>query len=343
MSLLRIHGFTVALALRLTVATLLVLPLAARAAPDKADEDDEAPAQAPLTVGSMAIASDSALAVEAMAVDIGIDQVTYAYRLHNKGAAKLSLAASVALPDLEVNNEGSTVYALPAQTPENPINLTVKSDDKPVALTVNTQAIALGVDRLAALKAENMPLLPFGDAIDKALSSAKPESLTRLEQLGLVTPRDPTQPDTPVIADWSLHTVLSWTQDIAPSATTNVVVAFAPVKATYTVDAASLSGFDALKQQVCLTPQIMSAAKALVKGKGATISVADITLANDGPARWLDNPVATVAVRRPTPNSVVAFCGMDAATANQPVVKGKMPGSDAAAGLRVLVFSGNGG
>ena len=352
-----------ALTILASLTATLVTAWPAHAAPTDGEEEEDPPTQAPLTVGSMAIASDSALAVEGMAVDIGVDKVAYAYRLHNKGTVKLALAASVALPDLEVNNEGSTVYALPSQTAENPVNLAVRSDDKPLEVTAATQAIALGLDRLATLKGENLPLIPFGDAIEKALAAAKPDALTRLEQQGLVTPRDPAQPDTPVIADWSLHTVLGWTQPVEAGATTNVVVSFTPIKATYAVDASNLSGFDALKAQVCLTPQIMAAAKALVKGKAAvgaatgaaktqlaqgattatTIEVDDITLANDGPARWLDNPAATVAVRRPKPNSVVAFCGMDAGTANQPVVKGTMPGSGDAAGLRVLIFSAAGG
>ena len=42
---------------------------------------------------------------------------------------------------------------------------------------------------------------------------------------------------------------------------------------------------------------------------------------------------------KPKPNSVIAFCGMNAATANQGVVKGTMPSSADAAGLRVLIFS----
>ncbi len=343
----------------LMTAASLAAPTIAHAAPATAEDEEDTPTQAPLTVGSMAIASDSALVIEGMAVDVGTDRIAYAYRLRNKGTAKLALTASVALPDLEVNNEGTTIYALPSSTAENPVDLKVKSDDKPLATTPLIQAIALGLDRLAVLKEENLPLLPFGEAIDKALAAAKPDTLSKLEQLGLVTPRDPAQPDTPVIADWSLHNVLTWTQPIEAGAATNVVVSFAPIKATYTVDAPGLGGFDVLKEQACLTPQIMAAAKGLVKAQAptatktaagaapspppaATIEVVDITLANDGPARWLDNPAATVAVRRPKPNSVVAFCGMDAATANQPVVKGTMPGSSEAGGLRVLVFSASG-
>ena len=303
------------------------------------DAGEEQPTEAPLTVGSMAIASDSALVVEAMAVDVAVDKVTYAYRLRNKGSAKLLLAASVALPDLEVNSDAATIFKLPSQTAENPVGLVVSSENKPITTTPLMQAVAVGIDRLAELKAENLPLIPFGADIEKALAAAKPETLTKLESLGLVTPRDPSQPDTPVIADWSLRTVHGWMQPLEPNAVTNVTVSFSPVKATYTINSDTLSGFDAIKEQVCLTPQSIAAAKALMTGKDATAEVVDITLANDGPARWLDNPPASVAVRKPKANSVVVFCGIDGASASQPVVTGKMPGSSDAAGLRVLVFS----
>lgn len=328
------------------LAVFLPLPVveitsAATAAPaaQQAEEEEDQPTQAPLTLGSMAIASDPGLLIEGMAVDVALDHVGYAYKLRNKGKTKLQLAASVALPDLEVNTDANNVYELPTQVPDNPEKLEVKVNDKPVPTTPYVQAIALGIDRASNLKAEGMPLIPFGAATDKAIAAAKPEQLAKLQALGLVTPRDPAQPDAPVIADWSLHVVQGFTLTLEPESVSNVVVGFQPVKAIYHVDLASLTGFNALKDQVCLTPQIMNTVKGLAKAKGAVITVSDITLANDGPARWLDNPPATVAVRKPQPNSVVAFCGIDAASAGKPVVTGKMPGSDAAAGLRVLIFT----
>ena len=136
-----------------------------------------------------------------------------------------------------------------------------------------------------------------------------------------------------------LRNTIAWTQPLDANEATNVAVSFAPVKAVYTVDATGLSGFQALKDQACLTPQILSAARAMLKAKGSVLDVTDLTLANDGPARWLDNPPASVAVTKPKPSSVIAFCGMNAATANQGVVKGTMPSSADAAGLRVLIFS----
>ncbi len=330
------------IAVAIAASLSLAVPLRAAPAAGQTDEDEEAPTPAPLTVGSMAIASDNNLAVESMAVDVAVDRVVYNYRLRNKGSAKLSLAASVALPDLEVSSEGNTVYNLPSAVAENPVGLVVKSSDQPVPTTPGVLAFALGIDRLAEIKAAGLPLIPFGEAQDKAIAAAKPDVLSKLADLGLVTPRDPAQPDTPVIADWSLRVVHGWTQILDPAAATLVAVSFAPVKASYRVDAANLVGFNALKDQVCLTPAIMAAARALLKGKDALAEVDDITLANDGPARWLDNPPATVAVRKPQASAVVAFCGMDAASAGKSVVTGKMPGSGEAAGLRVLIFSAAG-
>ena len=311
----------------------------AAATDQTADQEEDTPTPAPLVVGATAIASDAALVVESMALDVTVDRVTYAYGFRNKGDAKLALAASVAMPDLEVNTEGTTIYNLPSKSAENPVDLAITSSGTPVATTASTQALALGVDRLADLKAANMPLVPFGADTEKALAAAPPETLAKLISLGLITPRDPAEPDTPPVADWTLHTVHAWMQPLAPNATTQVKVTFAPVKAVYDVLAAGLPGFEALKDQACLTPQIMVAAKALLKDKTSILEVDDITLANDGPARWLDNPPGIVTVTKPKPDSVVAFCGMIAATANQPAVKGKLPGSADAPGLRVLVFS----
>ena len=332
------------LVVSLALWSALIAPVAAQQPPAGATppaDEEETPTPAPLTLGSMAIASDAALAVDSMAVQVAVDRVSYAYTFENKGQAKLDLAASVAFPDLEVNNEGTTIYLLPSWTAENVVGLAVTSGGKPVPTTAHVSAPALGIDRLAELKAAGIPLIPFGEEVEKALGGAKPETLAKLESLGLVTPRDPAQPDTPVIADWSLHVVHGWTQVLEPGAKTDVTVSFSPIKAIYTIDQATLPGFDALKEQVCLTPPIMAAAKALLAPKGATADVADITLANDGPARWLDNPAATVAVSKPTPDSIVAFCGMDATTKGADIVKGAMPGSSQAGGLRVLIITRN--
>ena len=331
---------TVRLIAALALCGALALPAWAETTGTAAtDQDEEGPTPAPLMVGALAIASDADLAIERMTLDVSVDRVTYAYGFKNRGKADLKLATSVSMPDLEVNTEGTTIYDLPSKVAENPVGLAVTAGGAPVTTTIAMQALALGVDRLADLRDAKLPLLPFGAETDKALAGIQPETLARLVALGLVTPRDQAEPDTPLLADWTLHTVHSWMQPLPAGATTEVKVTFQPVKAVYGVRGDGLPGFEALKDQVCLTPQILAGAKALLKGKDDHLEVDDLTLANDGPARCLDNPPGTVRVTKPKPDSVVAFCGMDAATAGQPVVLGKLPGSADAPGLRVLIFS----
>ena len=314
------------------------------AAPQDSPDQNDAPAAptaASLTVGAMSIAANAALGVDEIAVDVGVDSVAYKYRLTNKGSNALSLQASVTLPDLEISDDENVFYLLPTTDAENIVGLKVAADGTSVPTKPVVQALALGLDHAADLKAENIPLIPFGDDTGKALAGAKPETLAKLENLGLIAPHDPSQKDAMIEADWSLHVVHGWTQILAPSKATAVSVSFAPVKAGYTIDAASLSGLDSLSDQVCVTPQVAAAVSALLKDKGATASVADITIATDGPARFTQNPRTTIAVHKPSPKAVVVFCGMEKASPAADVVHGTVPENSDSTDLRILIFDKN--
>jgi hypothetical protein len=337
----RNRGRSMSLPLRLALMVMLSLDGAITPAFAAEDADDNGPTLTPLTVGALQIASDSQLAVEAAAVTIASDLITYEYRLANKGSVALDLSASVAMPDLETSADGAEIYALPAPSPDNPVNLTVKSNQKPVATTATIAAIALGLDRLAELKVEHIPLVPFGADTEKALAAAKPDTIAKLAALGLISPPVPAQPDSPVVADWRLQVTHSWTQHLDPSTTTSLTVSFAPIKATYVVDKETLAGFDALKDQICLTPKIAATLKGMLKTKTATLEATDIVVATDKPARWIDSPAMTIAVRKPQAASVVVFCGQDVATASQPIVKGTTA-DDSDAALRVIIFTPGG-
>ena len=63
----------------------LAAPAVAQQPGGQQGDEEETPTPAPLTVGSMAIASDAALTVEAMAVDVAVDRVTYAYKFKTRG------------------------------------------------------------------------------------------------------------------------------------------------------------------------------------------------------------------------------------------------------------------
>jgi Domain of unknown function (DUF4424) len=309
------------------------------AAGDAAQTNSDEPTPGTLVVGPLQIASDVNLAVEGASVSVAVDNVVYTYQLKNNAQAELVLFASVAMPVLAASADGSETWALPLSNPENPVSLIVAADGAPIATKVDTRASALGVDRLGEIRAAHLPLVPFDPEIDKAVAALTPEAVDKLAALGILSPRDPKQPSATVVADWSLEVVHSWQQGLEPGKTTRLTVSFKPVKAEYTLTIDGVEGLDALKDDVCLSRQTLNTIKSRLKAKNGMLDFVDIALSNGAPVRWTDSPDATVSVQKPTPETIVAFCGVDPKTAGQLHVSGTMPNAEKSDGFRVLMFS----
>jgi hypothetical protein len=309
------------------------------AAADAAQANSDEPAPATLVVGSLQLASDPNLTVEGASVSVAVDDVTYTYQLRNNGQTGLNLFASIAMPVLAASPDGSETWALPSSNPENPAGLIVAVDGAPIATKVDARATALGVDRLGEIRAAHLPLVPFGPEIDKAVAALTPEAVGKLAALGILSPPDPKRPSAIVVADWSLEVVHSWQQRLEPGKTTRLTVSFKPVKAEYTLTKEGFEGLDALKDDVCLSRQALNTIKSRLKAKDGMLDFVDIALSNGAPVRWTESPDATVSVQKPTPETIVAFCGADPTTAGELHVSGTMPNAEKSDGLRVLMFS----
>ena len=305
-------------------------------APAPADAQKAAtPAQSSLTVGALQIGSAPNLAIAGIDIIVASDSVSYSYFVKNSGPAEANVAAAITLPELQASGDGSEFWVLASNDPENFVGLTVTSAGAPVTTKAEVHVTALGVDRLAEIKTERLPLIPFGREVDKELGALSPDAADRLAALGLVSLRDPTQPKAPVSADWTLDVVRTWRQTLPPGKTTPIVVKFVPVKAQYRMTKDDLDDLDDLKDDICLKPQVLSTLQSRLKGNGAW-NVIDISLADDAPAQWIDSPQATLSIQKPKPDAIVAFCGMDEKSANRPTVLGSEP--DESDGIRVLIF-----
>lgn len=318
-------------------AGLAASPVLAQTTPATAEAATapSAPAQSSLTVGALQIGSAANLEVAGVDINVAADSIVYSYYFKNNGTAELRLAATLSLPSLQASADGSETWVLASNDPENPVGLTITAAGAPVATQADVHAYALGLDRRSEIKAEHLPLMPFGRETEKALASLSPEAVDRLAAIGVVSPRDPAQPKEPVIADWSLDVVRSWQQVLPPGKTTAIVIKFTPVKAQYTITKADLEDLNDLSDDVCLKPPVLTTLQSRLKS-GAAWSVTDITVADDAPARWVDSPNATLSVQKPKPDAIVAFCGLDEKTAGKPTVLGVAP--DDNDGIRVLMF-----
>jgi Domain of unknown function (DUF4424) len=327
----------IVLSLAVVGVVLATAPVFAQTKPAAADVPQTAaePSQSSLTVGALQIGSATNLVVVGFDINVTSDNIIYSYYLKNAGSTALDLAAAVSLPELQASADRSETWVLAASDPENPIGLTITAAGAPVTTKAEVHAYALGVDRLDVIKAEHLPLVPFGREVDKALEALAPDTADRLAALGIISPRDPAQPKAPGTADWSLDVVRSWRQVLPPGATTPIVIKFTPVKAQYRMTKSDLQDLDDEKDEVCLKPPVLSSLQSRLKSGGAW-KVTDIELADDAPAHWIDSPNPTLSVQKPAPDAIVAFCGMDEKTASRPIVLGVAP--DDNDGIRIVIF-----
>jgi len=316
---------------------LAAAPALAQTRPGPADTAETAsePTQSSLTVGALQIGSAATLAIDGMAISVGPDGITYSYLFKNTGTAELSLMASTAMPELQASADGDETWVLKSNDPENPVGLKVTAAGVAIPTKAEVRAEALGLDRLAEIKAEHLPLIPFGPETDKALAALSPEAADRLAALGIISPRDPAEPKAPPTADWSLDAVLSWRLVLPPGKVTPLVVKFTPVKGQYQIAKGDEEDLDDMKDDLCLKPQVLSTLQARLKS-GSAWKVTDMTVSIDGPSDWVDKPALKLSVAKPRAEAIVAFCGMDEKTANRPTILGIAP--EDADEIRIVIF-----
>lgn len=316
---------------------LVLAPAHAQTKPASADaaEPRSAAAEASLTVGALQIASVPNLEVAGFDISVATNSVTYSYYFKNTAAADLAVTATVSLPELQASADGGETWTLAAADPDNFVDLTITAGGAPLPTKAEVHAYALGIDRLAELKADHLPVIPFGADVDKALGALSPEAAGRLAALGVISPRDPERLKVPPRPDWTLNVVRSWRQILSPGKTTAIVVKFVPVTAHYRMAKGNEQDLNDMKDEVCLERQVLGILQSRLKGNGAW-NVTEVSLAADAPAHWIDSPPATLSVQKPRPDAIVAFCGMDDKTARKPAVLGAAPDDNER--IRIVIF-----
>ena len=296
----------------------------------------QTPDPSALSVGALHTGASPDLTIVGIDISVAGNSVVYSYYLQNTGSAELGLAATIAMPELQASTDGSETWVLGSNEPENPVGLSITAAGAPVTTTPQVRAEAMDLDRTAALKAEHLPLIPFGPAIDKALAALSPDVARRLAAMGIVSPRDPDDPSEPVMADWTLKVVHVWRLVLPPGKTTPLTIKFTPVVGRYKLAKGDQDSLDDMKDDVCLKPAALTALQARLKN-GGTWQVTEFSVASDAPNNWNDSPNPTLSVQKPEPGSIVAFCGIDEKSAGKPVVLGTA--ADDSQDIRIVIFA----
>jgi hypothetical protein len=308
-------------------------------APAQDSGDVEAPTPVALTLGGLNLASNPGLDVEAIEIVVTPNKISQTYRVKNGGAAEVKVPASIAMPDLQASAEGTEIYNIDVTKPENPVGLSIVAGGAPVAPRVILRADALGIDRSAEIKAAGLPLTPFGADSDKALKAMKPDQLLKLSDLGLISPPEADQPAAQSVADWTLSVTHAWDQSFAPGKSADIVLSYKPATAQYPLTKENADALDAFKEDACLSAQTIKTLKTKMQGKNAVaMTLTEINVAADKPMRWRPAPATSISVDKPTPDTIVSFCGADAKSLSQPKVVGKVEDSENG-DLRIVMIS----
>ena len=143
---------------------------------------------------------------------ISADKVTVDYVFRNDSGTDADTIVAFPMPDIEGNPE--EMPAIPNDPSDNFLGFQVTIDGKPVTANLEQKAYALGIDITADLKAQNVPLYPFGDAARAALANLPANVATDWENRGIII-ADPESDDgsgrtssyTPF---WGLHSTYWW-------------------------------------------------------------------------------------------------------------------------------------
>lgn len=308
---------------------------------DSAKQEQAEPMPVALSVGALEIAADSRLALSRMAIDIAADKTVYTYQFKNTGTVAIDLAASVAMPTLEASEDDSEIWTLPVREAENPVGLKVSVGDSVISAKPHITATALGINRLADIRAARLPLIPVGKRLEKTLRELAPDAAASLAQIGLISPRDPNKPDASIKAAWSLDVTHAFQVPIPAGATTPVTVAFSPVKAEYAIGKGDEEGLDDLKDDYCVSAKVLGTLRSRLKS-GGKWQITELALDTNGPSHWIETPAVSLAVRKPRQDAIVAFCGLNEKVPSADVATGTVPEKNEDGEVRIMIFTPDG-
>lgn len=142
---------------------------------------------------------------------ISTDAVKVTYHFRNHTDAPVTYVVAFPLPPIDATVPEDINIVLPDPTSPNFVDFKVTVDGKPVEVSLDERATALGVDRTDELKRRGLPLNPIADGLYDTLDKLPASDRAELNQLGLLLV-DPYN----VFAAWKLETTFYWEQTFPP-------------------------------------------------------------------------------------------------------------------------------
>lgn len=276
---------------------------------------------AELGTGGLILSRSDAVAMESEDLFISPEKVTVDYVFRNNTDKDVSAIVAFPMPDIE--GDPNEMPAIPDAQSDNFLGFEVTIDGVDAKPQLEQRAFALGIDISADLKAQNVPLYPFGDAAKAALAKLPKAVAEDWENRGIIiedTDADSDAGGAPSYAPfWQLRSTYWWRSTFPANKVVHVSHRYKPsVGGTSSVsfyyDGKFQGQYDSYKTRYCMDDAFENAVRKAAKNdpdgypKYFESRIAYI-LTTGG--NWAAGTIGNfkLTVDKASPNNLVSFCG----------------------------------
>jgi hypothetical protein len=272
---------------------------------------------AELSTGGLILSRSDAVAMESEDLYISPERVTVDYVFRNNTDKDVDTIVAFPMPDIE--GDPYEMLAIPDDQSDNFLGFEVTIDGVAVRPQLEQKVFALGIDIGADLKAQNVPLYPFGDAAKAALAKLPQAVADDWVDRGIIVEDTADDGSGTVYAPfWQLRSTYWWRSTFPANKAVHVAHRYKPsVGGTSSVGFFSDGQFQdyaAYKTRYCMDHAFENAVRKAVKED------------SDGTPRYFESRIAYIlttggnwatgtigkfklTIDKGDPKSLVSFCG----------------------------------
>lgn len=275
---------------------------------------------AELGTGGLILSRSDAVTMKSEDLYISPDKVTVDYVFRNDTDKDVNAIVAFPMPDIE--GDPNEMPAIPNDQSDNFLGFEVTIDGVGVKPELEQKAFALGIDISADLKAQNVPLYPFGDAVNAALAKLPPAVVADWVDRGIIiedSADDGSGFKTSYAPFWQLRSTYWWRSTFPAGKDVHVSHRYKPsVGGTSSVsffyDGKFQGQYDAYKAKYCMDDAFESAVRKAVKENAEGYpqyyeSRIAYILTTGG--NWASGSIGKfkLTIDKGNPKALVSFCG----------------------------------
>lgn len=276
---------------------------------------------AELTTGGLILSRSDVISMESEELFVSREKVTVDYVFRNGSDADIDTIVAFPMPDIEGNPD--RMVSIPVDPSDNFLDFHVTSEGTAIKPQLEQKAFAVDLDISDELKAQGIPLYPFGEATAAALKKLTPEIADDWENRGIIIVEEYDDGSgwksvrTPF---WKMRSTYWWRATFPAGKDIHVSHSYRPsvggtVGLTFFYDGKFRGQYDAYKSRYCMDRDFENAVRKAEKQAGADgnppLFESRIAYVLTTGGNWALGSIGKfkLTIDKGYPGSLVSFCG----------------------------------